>query len=163
VDCRKVCCDVTCGFNNFLIIKYTVLKKEFNMSNKKIFSSDRAPKPKGSYSQAVIHGGLLYISGQIPVDFETGLMVRGTIEDETHAVLDNIKIIVEDAGAKMGDVLKLTCYLADMDEFKRFNKVYKGYFDDEPPARSTIQAGRLPLDVNVEIDAIVALPSFSTE
>ncbi len=129
------------------------------MTGKKIFSSERTPKPKGPYSQAVIHNGLLYVSGQIPVDFASGMMVRGTIEDETHAVLDNIKIIVEDAGAGMGDVLKLTCYLADMDDFQRFNSVYMGYFYDEPPARSTIQAGRLPLDVNVEIDAIVALPS----
>jgi 2-iminobutanoate/2-iminopropanoate deaminase len=128
------------------------------MSSKKIFSSERAPKPKGPYSQAVIHNGLLYISGQVPVDLETGLLIRGTIEDETHAVLKNIKVIVEDAGAGMKDVLKLTCYLADMDDFQRFNTVYRGYFDDEPPARSTIQAGRLPLDVSVEIDAVVALP-----
>ncbi len=132
------------------------------MSSKKVFSSDRAPKPKGPYSQAVMHNGLLYISGQIPVDFKTGQMVRGTIEDETHAVLKNIKIIVEDAGAGMKDVLRLTCYLADMDDFQRFNNVYTEYFADEPPARSTIQAARLPLDVNVEIDAIVALPSGSS-
>jgi 2-iminobutanoate/2-iminopropanoate deaminase len=129
------------------------------VTGKKIFSSERAPKPKGPYSQAVIYNGLLYVSGQIPVDFETGMMVRGTIEDETHAVLNNIKIIVEDAGVGMCDVLKLTCYLADMDDFQRFNSVYREYFDLEPPARSTIQAGRLPLDVNVEIDAIVALPT----
>ncbi|MBI4825420.1 MAG: RidA family protein [Nitrospirae bacterium] len=128
------------------------------MSHKKIFSSDRAPKPKGPYSQAVIHNDLMYLSGQIPIDLETGLMVRGTIEDETHAVLQNMKVIVEDAGAEMKDVLKVTCYLADMDDFQRFNSVYREYFSDEPPARSTIQAGRLPMDVTVEIDAIVALP-----
>ncbi|MDO8283063.1 MAG: RidA family protein [Thermodesulfovibrionia bacterium] len=128
------------------------------MSHKKIFSSDRAPKPKGPYSQAVIHNDLMYLSGQIPIDLETGLMVRGTIEDETHAVLKNMKVIVEDAGAEMKDIIKVTCYLADMDDFQRFNSVYREYFDIEPPARSTIQAGRLPMDVTVEIDAIVALP-----
>lgn len=128
------------------------------MSDKKIFSSERAPKPKGPYSQAVIHNGLMYVSGQIPVDLETGMMVRGTIEDETHAVLQNLKILVEDAGAGLKDVLKVTCYLSDMDDFQRFNQVYREYFNDEPPARSTIQAGRLPMDVTVEIDAIVALP-----
>lgn len=128
------------------------------MPDKKVFSSERAPKPKGPYSQAVIHNGLMYISGQIPVDIETGMMVRGTIEEETHAVLQCIKNIVEDAGAGLKDVLKLTCYLSDMDDFTRFNHVYREYFDMEPPARSTIQAGRLPMDVTVEIDAIVALP-----
>jgi 2-iminobutanoate/2-iminopropanoate deaminase len=127
------------------------------MADKKIFYSDKAPKPRGPYSQAVIYNGLLYIAGQIPLNVETGLMVRGTIEEETDAVLNNIKIIVEEAGARMEDVLKVTCYLADLDDFERFNNVYKRYFLENPPARSTIQAGRLPLDVQVEIDAIVAI------
>ncbi len=128
------------------------------MSGKKIFYSDKAPRPKGPYSQAVIHNGVLYISGQVPVDPETGLMVRGTIEKEADIVLNNIKIIVEGAGASMKDVLKVTCYLADLGDFERFNNVYKKYFLQNPPARTTLQAGRLPLDVQVEIDAIVALP-----
>lgn len=127
---------------------------------KKIFHSDKTPRPKGPYSQAVIHSGILYISGQVPVNPETGIIIRGTIEEETRAVLDNIKTIVEEAGADMKDVLKVTCYLADIDNFERFNNVYKEYFKEEPPARSTLQAGRLPLDVQVEIDAIVALPSL---
>ncbi len=127
------------------------------MPEKKVFYSDKAPVPKGPYSQAVIHNGLLYISGQVPIDSETGVIVRGTIEEETEVVLKNIKTIIEDAGASMEDVLKVTCYLADMDDFGRFNNIYKEYFKDEPPARTTIQAGRLPLDVQVEIDAIVAL------
>ena len=125
---------------------------------KKIFYSDKAPKPKGPYSQAVIHNGLLYISGQIPIDPKTGAIVRGTIEEETETTLNNIKNIVEDAGAGMKDVLKVTCCLADMDDFERFNNVYREYFKDEPPARTTLQAGRLPLDISIEIDAIVALP-----
>ncbi|MBI4655028.1 MAG: RidA family protein [Nitrospirae bacterium] len=122
-----------------------------------IFSTDNVPKPKGPYSQAVIHNGLMYISGQIPIDPKTGVIKRGTIEEETEMVLNNIKAIVESAGASMKDVLKVTCYLADMDDFGRFNDVYKKYFVDEPPARTTIQAGRLPLDVQIEIDAIAAI------
>jgi 2-iminobutanoate/2-iminopropanoate deaminase len=128
------------------------------VAGKKIFYTDRAPKPKGPYSQAVIHDGLLYLSGQIPVDPDTGQLVRGTVEEETGAVLNNIRIIAEEAGAELGDVIKVTCYLADMDDFARFNDVYKKYFPENPPARTTIQAGRLPLDVQVELDAIIALP-----
>ncbi len=128
------------------------------MADKKVFYSDKVPKPKGPYSQAVIHNGLLYISGQIPVDYKTGMLIRGDIEEETKAALNNIKSIVEDAGAGMKDVIKVTCYLADMDNFERFNNVYREFFIEDPPARAAIQAGRLPLDVQVEIDAIVALP-----
>lgn len=127
------------------------------MPVKKIFYSDKAPRPKGPYSQAVVHNGLLYISGQVPIDPKTGLIIRGTIEKETDAVLNNIKIIIEEAGAGMEDVLKVTCYLANLDNFERFNNGYKKYFLQNPPARTTLQAGRLPLDVQVEIDAIVAL------
>jgi 2-iminobutanoate/2-iminopropanoate deaminase len=133
------------------------------MADREIFYSDKAPKPKGSYSQAVIYNGLLYISGQVPLDPETGLIIRSTIEEETEAVLNNIKIITEEAGADMKDVLKVTCYLADMDDFSRFNNVYKEYFKQDPPARTTLQAGRLPLDVQVEIEAIVALPIINTD
>jgi 2-iminobutanoate/2-iminopropanoate deaminase len=85
--------------------------------------------------------------------------MRGTIEEETMMVLNNIKTIVEEAGAGLKDVLKVTCYLADMDDFDRFNKIYERFFSQEPPARTALQAGRLPLDVQIEIDAIVALPS----
>ena len=129
------------------------------MSGKKIFYTDKAPKPKGPYSQAVVHNGLLYLSGQIPVDPATGQLVRGTVEEETEAVLNNIRIIAEEAGAGMGDAIKITCYLADMADFTRFNDVYRKFFQDNPPARTTLQAGKLPLDVQIEIDAIIALPN----
>ncbi len=127
------------------------------MLGKKIFFTEKAPKPKGPYSQAVVHNGLLYISGQIPVDPETGLLVRGTIEEETETALRNVKIITEEAGARMEDVLRVTCYLADLNDFERFNNVYKTYFTQNYPARTTIQAAGLPLDVQIEIDAIVSL------
>ncbi|KPK01196.1 MAG: hypothetical protein AMK71_06505 [Nitrospira bacterium SG8_35_4] len=128
------------------------------MPVKKIFYTEKAPLPKGPYSQAVIHNGLMYVSGQIPIDSVTGLMVKGTIEEETETVLNNLKIIVEESGAGMGDVLRVSCYLADMEDFARFNSVYEKYFQTAPPARSTFQAGRLPLDVQIEMDAIVAVP-----
>lgn len=128
------------------------------MPGKKIFSSEKAPQPKGPYSQAVTHNGVMYLSGQIPVDPVSGQLVRGTIEEETEAVLNNIRIIAEEAGAGLGDVVKVTCYLADMDDFARFNEVYRKYFTEQHPARTTIEAARLPLDVQVEIDAIIALP-----
>lgn len=133
------------------------------MADKKIFYSDKAPKPKGPYSQAVIYNGLLYISGQVPLDPETGLMVRATIEEETDVVMNNIRTIVTGAGTRMEDILKITCYLADIDDYGRFNEVYKKYFPQDPPARTMLQAGKLPLDVQVEIDAIVALPITNTE
>ena len=128
------------------------------MANKKIFRSQRAPQAKGPYSQAVTHRGLLYISGQIPVDPATGTPLRATIEEETERTLNNLKLIVEDAGSKMDDVIKVTCYLADIEDFPRFNNTYAKFFPEFPPARVTIQAAKLPLDVQVEIDAIVALP-----
>ncbi len=133
------------------------------MADKKIFYSDKAPKPKGPYSQAVIYNGLLYISGQVPLDSETGLMVRAAIEEETDVVMNNIRTIVTGAGARMEDILKITCYLTDIDDYVRFNDAYKKYFPQDPPARTVLQAGRLPLDVQLEIDAIVALPITNTE
>ncbi|MEW6714160.1 MAG: RidA family protein [Nitrospirota bacterium] len=130
------------------------------MAGKEIFHTDKSPEPKGPYSQAVIHNGVMYLSGQIPLGSD-GTLVRGTIEEETAAALENMKILVEEAGAGLEDVLKVTCYLADMEDFKRFNDVYRNYFPENPPARTTIQAGRLPLDVQIEINAIVALPDKS--
>jgi 2-iminobutanoate/2-iminopropanoate deaminase len=128
------------------------------MSLKNIFHTDKAPKPKGPYSQAVIHNGLLYLSGQIPLDPETRVLVKGGIEEETRAVLNSMKIIIEEAGAQLRNVLKVTCYLADLDEFAKFNAVYAEFFSQDPPARTTIQADKLPLGARVEIDAITALP-----
>lgn len=128
------------------------------MAKKRIFRSQRAPRAKGPYSQAVRHRGLLYVSGQIPLDPATGTPLRATIEEETERALNNLKLIVEDAGSTMDDVLKVTCYLADMDDFSRFNEAYAKFFPEFPPARTAVQAAKLPLDVQVEVDAIVALP-----
>ena len=122
---------------------------------RKVFHSDQAPQPKGPYSQAVIYGELLYVSGQGPVEPASGGIVRGTIEDETRTTLNNVKTIIEEAGFTLEGVLRVTCYLSSMDDFDRFNSVYSEYFPDAPPARTTIEAGKLPMDIKVEIDAIV--------
>ncbi|HDZ83800.1 MAG TPA: hypothetical protein ENH45_01145, partial [Nitrospirae bacterium] len=95
------------------------------MANKRIFRSQSAPQAKGPYSQAVTHRGLLYVSGQIPVNPATGIPVRASIEEETDITLNNLKLIVEDAGSTMDDVLKITCYLADIEDFQRFNEAYE--------------------------------------
>ena len=125
------------------------------MVKRRVFHSDHAPSPRGPYSQAILHDELLYVSGQGPVEPATDSIVRGTIEEETRTTLNNIKIIIEEAGYTLDGVLKVTCYLSSMDDFDRFNGVYGEYFPDAPPARSLIQAGRLPMNIKVEIDAIV--------
>ena len=123
--------------------------------NRQVFHSDKAPQAKGPYSQAIVHNEILYVSGQGPVEATTSSIVRGTIEEEARTTLNNLKTIIEEAGYTLEGVLKVTCYLSTMDDFARFNEVYSEYFRDAPPARTTIQAGRLPMDMKVEIDAIV--------
>ena len=127
------------------------------MAKRKVILTSKAPQPRGPYSQAVIHNGILYISGQGPIDPVTNKLINGTIHQETLRTLENIKAIILEAGGKLENILKITCYLANMDDYKAFNDVYKDYFIKEPPARTTIQAGRLPADIKIEVDAIVAL------
>ncbi len=124
---------------------------------KKIIYTPNAPKPKGPYSQAVSYNGILYISGQIPIDPKTGEVICGNIEAQARQVLENLKAIAEASGAKMHDVLKVSCYLSDMNDFEGFNKIYAEYFPDEPPARTTLQAAKLPANARLEIDAIIKL------
>jgi 2-iminobutanoate/2-iminopropanoate deaminase len=116
--------------------------------------TERAPKAIGPYSQAIKAGGFLFVSGQIPMDPDTGEIVPGGISAQADRVLRNIRNIIEDSGATLHEVVKTTIYLADMNDFAAVNEVYAGYFDSEPPARATVQVGRLPKDVLVEIDAI---------
>ena len=123
---------------------------------KKHITSTEAPQPIGPYSQAVAAGGLLFVSGQIPLDPASGAIVEGGIEQQTEQVLKNILAILK--GAKMGpeNVVKTTVFLSDLSDFPRMNAVYERYLGKEPPARSTIQAEGLPRGVMVEIDAIAA-------
>jgi 2-iminobutanoate/2-iminopropanoate deaminase len=124
---------------------------------KQIISTEQAPKAIGPYSQAVIHNGLAYLSGQIPLDPATGTLVAGDVAAQTERVLENVKAVLKAAGASLGSVLKTTVFLKDMGDFPKMNEVYARYFSENPPARSTVQAAKLPRDVMVEIDAIAVV------
>ena len=124
---------------------------------KHTFSTDSAPKAIGPYSQVVVHGGVAYLSGQIPLDPATGQIIAGDIAAQTERVLENLKAVLEAAGASLESVLKTTVFLRDMADFPKMNEVYGRYFSAQPPARSTVQAARLPRDVSVEIECIAAV------
>ncbi|MGD0297184.1 MAG: RidA family protein [Bryobacteraceae bacterium] len=126
---------------------------------RKIVSTEHAPKAIGPYSQAVISNGVAYLSGQIPNDPVTGQLVEGDIAAQTERVLQNLKAVLEACGASLESVLKTTVFLKDMADFPKMNEVYGRYFASNPPARSTVQAARLPRDVSVEIDAIAQVSS----
>ncbi len=121
---------------------------------KKILFTENAPEPQGPYSQAVIYGDLVFVSGQGPVDPKTNKIIVGSIEEEAECTLKNIKTILLAAGSSPENALKVTVYLSDMEYFQRFNKIYEKYFSKNPPARTCIQAGRLPMDIKVEVDVI---------
>ena len=123
-----------------------------------VFSPNGSPA-MGPYSHAVQTGQLLFISGQGPFAKDGSGAIAGTIEEETVRTLDNLKAVVEDAGAQMTDVVKTTCFLADMNDFKAFNTVYASYFAEQSPARSCVEVARLPLDIKVEVEAIVLVPN----
>lgn len=121
---------------------------------KQIISTGQAPKAIGPYSQAVVVNGMAYLSGQIPTDPATNQMVEGAIEKQTERVLENLKAVLEACGASLASVVKTTVFLKDMGDFPMMNEVYARYFGENPPARSTVQAAKLPRDVGVEIDCI---------
>jgi 2-iminobutanoate/2-iminopropanoate deaminase len=128
------------------------------MSKVKIVHPDRDPNfVTGAYSDGVMVDGFLFVSGQACVDFKTSAFVSGTIEEETIRTLDNIKAIVEAAGATMDDVVKCTVHLSDIKDFDRYNKMYATYFTGIKPARTTVQSV-LAENIKVEIDAIVKMP-----
>ena len=122
--------------------------------------SEAAPAPVGPYSQAVTHAGIVYASGQIPLDPATGELVGGEIEDQTRRVIANLAAVLEAAGSSLQSVLKTTVYLTDLSLFPRVNAVYATYFDGDPsPARATVQVASLPLGADVEIDAVAVRAS----
>jgi len=126
---------------------------------RKIISTEHAPKAIGPYSQAIVSNGIAYLSGQIPNDPATGQLVEGDIAAQTERVLENLKAVLEACGASIESVLKVSVFLKDMADFPKMNEVYARYFTSNPPARSTVQAARLPRDVSVEIDAIASVSS----
>jgi 2-iminobutanoate/2-iminopropanoate deaminase len=121
---------------------------------KEIITTPNAPRAGGPYSTAVRQNGLVFLSGQIPLDPQTGQLVTGSIEEQTARVLENLKAVLEAAGLSLGDVVKTTVFLKDMGHFTRMNETYGKYFATNPPARSTVEVARLPRDVQVEIEAI---------
>ena len=124
------------------------------MESSKIIYTEKAPKPIGPYSQAVLRGNALFVSGQVAFVPSTGELDTSNIENETKQVMENIRTIVEEAGMKMSDVVKTSIFLIDMNNFSRVNEVYGKYFPSNPPARETVQVSALPKKVNVEISVI---------
>jgi 2-iminobutanoate/2-iminopropanoate deaminase len=121
---------------------------------KKTISTDRAPKAIGPYSQAVISNGFAFLSGQIPLDPVTNQLIEGDIAAQTERVFENLRGVLEACGSSFARVVKTSVFLKDMGEFAKMNEVYARYFPENAPARSTVEAARLPRDVRVEIDCI---------
>ena len=121
---------------------------------KEIVQTDQAPAAIGPYSQAVKANGMVFISGQIPLDPNTGELIAGDIQQQTRQVLRNLQAIVEAAGASLETVVKTTVFIADMDDFVAMNEVYASFFDQPPPARACVEVSRLPKNVAVEIEAV---------
>jgi len=120
--------------------------------------AEGAPAAAGPYSHAVVSNGLIFLSGQTPVDPETGQLVEGSIGDQTRRCLDNLAIVAAAAGAQLSDAVRVGIYVTDISTFKDVNEAYGTYFTSEPPARSTIGVAALPLGAQVEIDAVLAVP-----
>ena len=121
--------------------------------------TDAAPRPVGPYSQAIAHGDLLFVSGQIPLDADTGRICGESIEAQTEQVLRNLEAVLRAGGSSWRGVLRMTVYLTELEEFARFNSVYERTLNGAAPARATVQVSALPLGVKLEIDAIAVRES----
>lgn len=126
---------------------------------KQIVITERAPQAIGPYSQAIVAGGFVFASGQIPLDPQTGEFVAGGVAEQTEQVMRNLAAVLAAAGSSLAQVVKTTVYLADMNDFAVMNEVYGRHFATEPPARATVQAARLPRDARVEIDVVALVGS----
>lgn len=127
------------------------------MTDARIVSTSDAPAAIGPYSQAVVHGGLVYCSGQVALDPASGELRPGGVEEQARQALANLRAVLVAAGSAPGRVLKTTIYLASMDDFARVNEVYAGFFGEHRPARATVEVARLPKDALVEIDCVASL------
>lgn len=116
--------------------------------------TEQAPKAIGPYSQAIKANGLIFASGQIALDPRTGQVIEGGVAEQTRRALENLEAVLEAAGSSLARVVKTTVFLADFNDFGEMNEAYGRFFDDAPPARSTVEVSRLPRDARVEIDAI---------
>jgi 2-iminobutanoate/2-iminopropanoate deaminase len=121
---------------------------------KEVVATSGAPAAIGPYSQAIRVQSLLFTAGQIPLDPATGKLVAGDIRAQTTRVLENLEAVLTAAGSSLGNVVKTTCFLANLDDFAAFNEVYAQFFTTQPPARSTVQAARLPAGAQVEVECI---------
>ena len=127
------------------------------MSSLQKVHTDQAPAAIGPYSQGIVAHGFVYTAGQIPLDPATGTLVEGDIAVQTERVMRNVQAVLQAAGADLSTVVKTTVFLRDMGDFAAMNEVYGRWFGDHAPARSTVQAARLPRDVAVEIEAIAVV------
>jgi len=121
-----------------------------------VITTDQAPKAIGPYSQAVKYNGLVYVSGQIPINPRNGQLVGGSVAEQTRQVMMNLSAILKESGSGLDRVLKTTVYLRDMREFDEMNQVYGDFFPGPKPARATVEVARLPKDVSIEIEAVAA-------
>lgn len=121
----------------------------------KMINTEKAPKAIGPYSQGVMAGNMLFISGQLPIDPETMELVGGSIENQTKKVMENIEAILKEVGATFNDIVKTTIFLTDLGNFAEVNKAYGEYFNTNKPARACIEVSKLPKDAEIEIEAIV--------
>ncbi len=122
--------------------------------SRKVIATEHAPAALGPYSQGIVSGGLLFTAGQLGLDPATGKFVGPGIQDQARCALNNAKAVVEAGGMSLADVVKVTVFLADMNDFAAVNEIYKEYFDAAPPARSAVEVARLPIDARIEIEMI---------
>jgi 2-iminobutanoate/2-iminopropanoate deaminase len=122
--------------------------------SKRIVRTEEAPQAIGPYSQAVVAAGFVYTAGQLALDPHTGQLVPGDVRIQTKRVMENIKVILESAGSSLAEVVKTTIFLRDMNDFGAMNEIYGSYFQEDPPARSTVQVAKLPRDGAVEIEVV---------
>lgn len=133
------------------------------MSEKHAIQTDKAAELGGPYSQAIVHSGFIFISGQGAVDPITNQVKAGTIESETRMALENMNLIMTEAGGTLKDILKVSVYLADIKEYGRFNDTYRSFFEEPMPARTCVQVRALPFGLRVEIDAIGVVHSGNVD
>jgi 2-iminobutanoate/2-iminopropanoate deaminase len=119
-----------------------------------VIKTDHAPAALGPYSQGIVVGGMLFTAGQLGLDAATGKFVGPGVQEQARRALENADAVVEAGGMSLADVVKVTVFLADMNDFAAVNEVYKDFFDAEPPARSAVEVARLPLDARVEIEMV---------
>jgi 2-iminobutanoate/2-iminopropanoate deaminase len=126
--------------------------------HRRTITASGAPDAVGPYQHAVVSNGLVFCSGQVPIDPTTGKLVEASIGDQTRQCLENLSVVAAAAGAQLSDAVRMGIYVTDMATFKDVNEAYATYFETDPPARSTVGVAALPLGAQVEIDAVIALP-----